>query len=176
MKITKCVKAVAYAALAACMTLLAVWTVSPLHNAADSVTAYWRSDILLFVTACSVLGIGVYSFVGYTRRHKSHRADSWFFMAVGAVLLVFAVTVICRFGGITAENFNDASIAALNLNIGTASVLPVPFLVRGWILACTAGFSKRERRVAVIAVAVATAIYLTMTISGQLMFQIEPLN
>ena len=176
MKITKCVKAVMYAVLAMCVTLLAVWTVSPLHNAADFVTAYWRSDILLFVTACSVLGIGVYSFVGYTRRHKAHRADSWFFMVVGALLLVFAVLVICRFGGITTENFNDAATAALNLNIGAASILPIPFLVRGWILAFTAGFSKRDRRIAVVAAAVATAVYVTMMISGQLMFQIAPLN
>lgn len=174
MKITKCVKAVAYAVLAACITALAVWTVAPLHNTVDLVTAYWRSDVLLFLTACSVLGVGVYSFFGYTRRHKAHRADSWFFITVGAALLVFAVIVICRFGGITEENFDAAAAAALNLNIGAASVVPLPFLVRGWILACTARFSRRERTVSCVAMAVATAVYAAVIIGGQLMFQVAP--
>ncbi len=174
MKITKCVKAVGYALLAVCLTALAVWTVAPLHNSVDYVTAYWRSDILLFLTACSVLGIGVYSFVGYTRRHPIHRVDSWFFMTVGAILLVFTVVVICRFGGITEEYFNAAANAALNLNVGAASVLPLPFLVRGWILACTARFTRRERTVSCVAMAVATAVYAATVVGGQLMFTVAP--
>lgn len=174
MKITKCGKAVAYAVLSVCLTALAVWIVAPLHNAADYVTAYWRSDILLFLTACTIMGVGVYSFWGYTRRRKVHRTDSWFFIAVGALLLVFAVVVICRFGGITAENFNTAATAALNLNIGAASVIPLPFLVRGWALACTARFSRRERTAALTAMTVATVVYAAVIIGGQLMFQVAP--
>jgi len=173
-KITKCGKAVAYAVFAACMTALAVWTVAPLHNTTDYVTAYWRSDILLFLTACTIMGVGVYSFLGYTRRHKAHRADSWFFIAVGALLLVFTVVVIVRFGGITAENFNTAATAALNLNIGAASVIPLPFLARGWALACTARFTRRERTAAVVSAAAATAVYAAVIIGGQLMFQVAP--
>lgn len=172
MKITKCGKAVTYAVLTVFLTAFAMWIVSPLHNAADHVTAYWRSDILLFLTACSVLGVGVYSFVGYTRHRSAHRADSWFFIVTGAVLLVFSVAVILRFGGITEENFDTAAGAALNLNIGAASALPLPFLVRGWVLACTARFTRRERIVSVTAAAVATVVYLSVVISGQLMFRI----
>jgi len=173
-RITKCTKAVTYAVLAVCFTVFAVWTVSPLHNAADFVTAYWRSDILLFLTACSVLGVGVYSFWAYTRRRKTHRADSWFFILTGAALLAFSVAVILRFGGITEENFDMAAGAALNLNIGAVSAIPLPFLVRGWILACTARFSHKQRTVAVIAAAIATAVYLAAVISGQLMFRVTP--
>ncbi len=171
MKITKCGKAVAYAVLSVCLTALAIWIVSPLHNAAEYMAGYWRSDILLFLTACTLLGIGVYSFFAYTRR-TAHRVDSWYFMAVGAVLLVFSVVVIVRFGGITAENFDVTATAALNLNVGAAGVLPIPFLVRGWVLAGTARFSRRQRATACIAVGVGTAMYLMALIGKQLLFRI----
>ena len=176
MKITKSVKAVGYAVFAVCITLIAVWTVSPLHNTVDYVKAYWRSDVLLFAMACTVLGVGVYSFFGYTRRHKAHRVDSWFFMAVGALLLILSVAVILRFGGITEENFDTTANAALNLNIGVASVVPLPFLVRGWVLACTTRFTRQQRLVSVGAMMVATILYVAMVVGGRLLFQVTLLT
>lgn len=173
MKITKCTKAVVYAVAAACLTALAVWIADPLHGTTDLVAAYQRSDILLFSLACCVLGVGVYSFIGYTRRHPEHRVDSWFFMLIGAVMLVATVVLIVRFGGITEENFDTTANAAVNLNVGLAALVPLPFAVRSWILACTAGFSKRERTVALTAAAVPTVLYAVLALCGKLLFQVS---
>ena len=45
--------------------------------------AYVRSNVLLFLTAAVLLGVGVYSLMSYTRRHRQHVWDSVFFLVIG---------------------------------------------------------------------------------------------
>lgn len=181
MSVSRFAKTIAYVAAAMAVTVLAVWMAAPLYAAglsdepmytsAGLVAGYLRSVVLLFVTACGVLGVGVYSFFAYTRRHREHRRDSWFLLAVGGVMLLAAVVVICRFGGMSEENFTTDSYAAINLNLMLIGALPLPFLVRAAIVAC--GVRGRTQRIVVWAlIAAAVVFFVSLAATGHLLHTI----
>lgn len=172
MILTKCRKAVVWAAVSLCLTAVSVWIVTPLHATEEIVSAYLRSSVLLFCVACCVFGTGVYSFIGFTRRRKEHRAETWFLLAVGAVLLLLSVIIILRFGGITEGNFDSTANAAVNLNVGVCSVLPLPFAVRTWVLAATTRFTKKQRGIALAAAVIVAVVYVALVFGGKLFFSV----
>lgn len=172
MKISKCGCAAAYAATALMVTLFSVWACAPMYSSDDPVTAYLRSVILLFVAACTILGVGVYSLVTYARRHPEQRGESWFLLALGGVTLILAVVVIGRFGGMSDGNFGDSSYTAINLNLILFGLLPLPFWVRAVIAAL--GVKTRSHRMAAwSAVAVAMVVFLAFVMSGRLLHTVR---
>lgn len=173
MKVTKGGKAVLWAAISLALMAVAVWIVTPLRVTEDIVSSYLGSCVRLFLVACCLLGVAVYSFIGYTRKHKDHRGDTWFMLGVGLVVLVMSVIIILRFGGMMNENFDETSNAAINLNIGLCSVLPLPCVVRTWVLAASSRLTKKQRTVAVVAALVTVAVYLVLVFNGQLFGSVE---
>lgn len=173
MKVTKSGKAVLWSAVSLLVMAAAVWMISPLRVTENIVSSYLGSCVRLFCVACCLLGTGVYSFIGYTRRHKEHRTDTWFLLLVGLVLLVLSVVIILRFGGIAEENFDGTANAAINLNIGLCSVLPFPFMVRTWVLAASSRLTTAQRTLAVIAALAAAAVYLVLVCNGSLFGTVE---
>ena len=173
MKVTKSGKVVLWAIASILLMAVAVWIVSPLRVTDNIVSSYLGSCVRMFCIACCLLGTGVYSFIGYTRRHKEHRTDTWFLLAIGVVLMTLSVIIILRFGGMTEENFDATSNAAINLNIGLCSVLPIPLLTRTWVLAAASRFTKSQRAFAVIAALAAAVVYIVLVFQGQLFGTVE---
>ena len=173
MKVTKGAKAVLWAAISLALMAVAVWIVTPLRITEDIVSSYLGSCVRLFLVACCLLGVAVYSFIAYTRKHKEHRADSWFMFGIGLAVLVLSVIIILRFGGMMNENFDQTSNAAINLNIGFCSVLPFPFMVRTWVLAASSRLTKAQRAVAVLAALATVAVYLVLVFNGRLFGSVE---
>ena len=62
--------------------------------------AYVRSNVLLFLTAAVLLGVGVYSLMSYTRRHRQHVWDSVFFLVIGFALMNAAGLTIGNLCGV----------------------------------------------------------------------------
>lgn len=165
----KLAKTLIYGVLSFLLMGLAVWIVAPMYNGEEIVTAYLRSDLLLFMSACGVLGVGVYSHFAYTKQHREHRRDTWFFVIVGALLLVVTVIVVVRYGGISEQNFDEAANAAVNLNVMLAGALPLPFMIRTAVLA---GGVPREKKISRVigwsVVAVAAVFYIVLIATGRL--------
>ena len=172
MRLTRFVKTLLYAAFSLPVIWWAVWTVEPLYGAEDPVEPYLRSDILLFIGACVLTGLGVYTWLAFTRRDPEHRADTLFFLIFGLLLLAAAVGIILRFGGLTRENFDPEKAAMINLNLMLAGALPLPVLVRGWILVpgCEKGI---KRAAAAVAVLVPTVVYLLQIVTGRLLHTVS---
>lgn len=168
MKEKQGVCAILYAVTAVLATFFSAWVCQPMYSSDDLVTAYLRSLVLLFVTACFVLGVGVYSLVAYGRRNRDWRRESIFWLAFGGVLLVAAVCVIARFGGMTSDNFSDASYPALNLNLILFGVLPLPFLIRAAVAALSAK-TRTHRVMGWIAVGVALGVFVAVVAGGRLL-------
>lgn len=176
MTVGKCGKTVAYAVATLLVIGFSVWTVGPMYSSDEIVTAYLRSELLLLLAGCGLSGVGAYSFFAYTKRHREHRADSWFLAACGGAILLLAIVTLCRFGGMTEQNFSETSLAAVNLNIMLASALPLPFLVRAVILACGVE-QTRKRLIGWVAVAVAAALFITLAACGVLLRTVDfPIN
>lgn len=172
MKSSKSGCAIAYAAAALAMTLFSAWACAPMYSSDDPVTAYLRSVILLFVAACAVLGVGVYTLLTYARRHPERRGESWFLMAFGGVMLILAVVVIGRFGGMSDGNFGDGSYTAINLNLILFGLLPLPLWGRAVIAAL--GTKERAHRIAAwSAVTIAAAVFIVLAASGRLLHTVR---
>lgn len=173
MTISGFVKTVVYAVVSLAVTGISVWMAAPMYTSDEMVTAYLRSELLLFVVACGILGVGVYSFLAYTRRHREHQRDSWFWVALGGVLLVVAVVVICRFGGMSENHFDERSLVAVNLNLMLIGVLPLPFLVRTIIAALGVRESAVKRIVAWMLTAAAVVLFVIVVATGSLLHTVE---
>ena len=168
MTLTRFGKGMAYAALSLAALIWALWTVGPLYETEEPVSAYLRTDMLLFIAACTLTGLGAYSWFAYTRRHREHRVDSLFFLIFGGLALIFTVVVVIRFGGMTAENFDPSQSAMINLNLMAAGAMPIPLLVRTWIL--VPGCEGKVRRwIGIAAALIATAAYLGCIAAGKLL-------
>lgn len=172
MTVNAFVKTIAYATAALLAIGFSVWTVGPMYSSDEIVTAYLRSELLLFLAGCGFLGMGAYSFFAYTKRHREHRADSWFLMICGLAILVLSIVTFCRFGGMTENNFNETSLAAVNLNVMLASALSLPFLVRAVIVAFGVQ-AKQQRLIGWAAVAVAVAVFVALAACGHLLHTVE---
>ena len=152
MNITRFAKAITYAVLTALLLVLSGCFQAAMHTQGGLEEGYFRSVTFLFVTAAALLGIGAYTLLSYTRRHKEHRGDSLLFLLIGLALMVLVVVLVLQFGGLEGE-FDEAGHTAANVVIIALTVLPVPFWLRTLVLACTLRDGGKSRRAAMLAAA-----------------------
>ena len=138
MKITRLAKGIAYLVATVLVSCISVAMQAAMHTEGGLEENYFRSDGVLFLIAATVLGVGVYSWLSYTRRHREHRMDSLFLVATGGTLMLLTVFVVVYYGGMEGS-FDESGHTAVNLNIALFSALPLPFLVRAVVLAVGAG-------------------------------------
>ena len=142
MRITRFAKAIAYECLTALLILLSFALQNGLQQTEQLEAAYGRSNLFLFIAAAVLLGVGVYSLMSYTSRHREHILDSIFFIVVGVFYMAAAMIVFLTYGGLEGT-FTQSGYTAANINLVLLSALPVPFWVRTVVLV----FSTREKSV-----------------------------
>ena len=172
MTLSRPTKTVLYAVVGLFMCALAAWTAEPMYSSELSVAVYLRSVVLLCVAACVVLGVGVYIWFFHTRKTRCGRSDAIFWSVVGAVLLLAAVIVTLRFGGMTQQTLGEAA-AAINLNLMLIGMLPAPFLVRTIVLAVGVREGKKQQTVAAVFAVVSVLAYIGLIVSGHLLRTID---
>lgn len=116
MKITRLAKGIAYLVATVLVACISVAMQAAMHTEGGLEENYFRSDGVLFLIAATVLGVGVYSWLSYTRRHREHRMDSLFLVATGGTLMLLTVFVVVYYGGMEGS-FDESGHTAVNLNI-----------------------------------------------------------
>lgn len=172
MNISRFAKAVAYECLTALLLVVSAIFQTAMHTKGQMEEAYVRSNVLLFLAAAVLLGVGVYSLMSYTRRHRQHVWDSVFFLVIGFVFMVAAVMTIVNFGGLEGT-FTESGYTAMNVNVVLLTALPAPFWIRSVILACSTREKSAGKRIGVLAGAVALAAAMAVLIGTGHMLKIE---
>ncbi len=169
MNISRFAKSIAYLTGAALLLLLSVVFQIGMHSEAGPETSYFQSNTFLFVVAVACIGTGVYSYIGYVRRHREHALDSLFLLLVGLVFLIASILVFLNFGGL-AGSFAEEGYTAVNINIVLLTVLPVPFLIRGMVLAFSTREDSRARRmgVQIAALLITAGLVLSLALGGMM--------
>ena len=169
MNITRFAKSIAYLAAAALLIAVSVFFQVGMHSEGGPEASYFRSNTFLFVVAIGCIGTGVYSYIGYVRRHREHALDSLFLLLVGLAVLIASILVFLNFGGL-AGTFDKAGYTAVNINIVALTLLPIPFLIRGLVLAFSTREVSRARRLSVqLAALLVTAGFLLSLAMGGMM-------
>lgn len=125
MNISRFAKAIAYECLTALLLVISVLFQAAMHTEGQMEEAYVRSNVLLFLTAAVLLGVGVYSLMSYTRRHRQHVWDSVFFLVIGFAFMIAAVMTIVNFGGLEGT-FTESGYTAMNVNVVLLTALRCP--------------------------------------------------
>lgn len=168
MIVSRFAKTVVYLVGTAALMLLCACFVSPMYNPATLEAGYFRSTGFLFAAACVLIGVALYSWRAYTRRHREHFADSLLCLIVGAVYMVAAIAVFLLFGGLEGT-FDESAYAAVNVNSVLLSVLPVPFLIRTIQLSLSKGESRGRRIGAAVGAVLLMGLYVFFVASGRML-------
>ncbi len=169
MNISRFAKSIAYLAAAALLILLSVIFQVGMHSEGGPEASYFRSNTFLFVVAIGCIGTGVYSYIGYVRRHREHALDSLFLLLVGLAVLIASILVFLNFGGL-AGTFDKAGIRPSISTSSRLTLLPIPFLIRGLVLAFSTREDSRARRLSVqLAALLVTAGFLLSLAMGGMM-------
>lgn len=167
MKLTRFAKAILYLAFTALLLLISTLFHAAMHSEGGLEEGYFRSNSYLFILAAVLLGTAVYSYAAYTRRHSEHRTDSLLFFLVGLALMVTVIFAILQYGGLEGF-FEESGYTAANINIVVLTALPLPFLIRAVVLACSTGETSRARRLgaAIAAVVLVAAAVVLVAVGG----------
>ncbi len=169
MQISRFLKSILYLVLALALTVISTMLQLAFQKSDTLAGAYFQSNLYMFVMAAACIGTSVYSFRAYTRRHREHASESVFLLVVGIVLMIASIVTVVSFGGL-GEEFTEAGYTAANVNILLTTALPLPFLVRAFILAISCARHEPSRRLpALIACGIVTAVYLLSLIFGGMM-------
>lgn len=145
MNISRFGKAVAYLAATALLTVISVLLQLGMHREGGLESSYFQSNMVLFLAGAACTGTAVYSYRAYSRRHREHVWDSLFLLIVGLIYLIASVVMFFLFGGLGNE-FSEGGYTAANINIVLLTVLPLPFLLRGIVLAVSTREASAARR------------------------------
>lgn len=163
MKISRFVKSICYLCLTAVLLAVSTSVQLSMRREGGLESAYFMSNTYLFITAIVLLGTAVYSYRSYTRRHREHVRDSLFLLVMGLATMVAALVGWVGFGGL-GEDFAETGYTAANLNVIVMTLLPLPPLIRAFLLAYSR--ENRRRRVSLIACTIVAAVYAVIIAAG----------
>ena len=174
MQISRWIKAVVYEALTALLLIAAVVVQTQFYTAAETVSVYIRVNLWMFLAAACLMGVGVYSYMSYSRRRAEHRMDSLFLLLTGLVLMGMVVFALVQYGGL-AGHMTDSICTAVNITQVLLLALPVAFWVRSVVLAFSTREEKRGKRLGVqIASVLLAAAAIILLAAGRMMTLMEP--
>lgn len=165
MTLSRFVKSLLYTGAAAVLTALSVYYQQMLHAPQGPEEGYFAVHRVMFFVAVILMGVAVYSFMSYTRKQKRHRIDSLILLMTGVLLMAATLALWIGFGGVQ-EPFDSAGYTAVNIQIACLTVLPLPFWVRGLVLACTTHEDSRAKRLGAKLFSLAVAIVLVVLVAA----------
>mgnify|MGYP000935704329 CR=1 FL=1 len=166
MCVSRFVKAILYLAAAALLLAVSVYFQGSMRTQGGLETAYFRSCTYLYLVSFIIAGIGLYSYLSYSRKHREYAADSIFLLLFGLTLIFLSVLIIFKFGGLYSP-FNNEGFIAANVNIVALSLMPLPFFIRGFTLALSKEQGKPKlKRAALILSTLIAALYIVVAVSG----------
>lgn len=169
MHISRFVKAILYLAVTVLLLVLSASLQMAMHTEGGLENAYFRSSAYIFITAVACLGTAIYSYKAFTKRHSEHKADSLFFFLTGLLLTVSALGVLVFFGGLSSP-FGQTGYTAANVNILLMTLIPLPFFIRGAVLAfSTHSESRAQRGGILLACGIVAAAYIAALAGGAMM-------
>ena len=165
------IKVIVFEAIAVLLTVWALVRCAALGSA-DALVAQGglrAAEMTLLVLACVLIGGAVYLARAHKRRHPDLRADVWFGLGFGAVLLILWFVSFWTFGGLSGVTAS-AGVRARNFLIVCMSAVPLPFILRAAVLAFFSKDEHRTRRVILCAASGALLLgYACLLIFGGLM-------
>lgn len=169
MTLSRFAKSLLYTGAAAVLTVLSVYYQRMLHQEGGPADGYFAIHRVLFFVAIALMGVAVYSFLSYTRKQKRHRVDSLMLLATGVLLMAVTIALWIGFGGVQ-EPFDATGYMAVNIQIATLTALPLPFWIRGLVLACTTHEENKGKRLGakLASLAVAVLIVVLVAVGGMM--------
>ena len=164
MKISRFAKAIMYLVATVGLLAISVYFQVGMHRKDGLEASYFGSMIYMYILAATFVGTAIYSYASYTRRHREHRMDSLFVLFVGLAVMTAAITTFVCYGGLQ-ETFTESGYTAANLNMILLTAVPVPFLIRSIVLACTTHENSRARRLGVQVAALLVAVVMGVLIA-----------
>lgn len=161
MTLSRFAKSLLYTGAAAILTALSVYYQQMLHAPQGPEEGYFAVHRVMFFVAVILMGVAVYSFMSYTRKQKRHRVDSLILLLTGVLLMAATLALWIGFGGVQ-EPFDSVGYTAVNIQIACLTALPLPFWVRGLVLACTTHEDSRAKRLGAKLFSLAVAIVLVV--------------
>ena len=146
MTLSRFVKSLLYTGAAAVLTALSVYYQQMLHAPQGPEEGYFAVHRV-------------------TRKQKRHRIDSLILLMTGVLLMAATLALWIGFGGVQ-EPFDSAGYTAVNIQIACLTVLPLPFWVRGLVLACTTHEDSRAKRLGAKLFSLAVAIVLVVLVAA----------
>lgn len=157
------VKAIVYLTATAGLTVAAAVFENGMYDDWTAVSSCLSAMWYLFAAGCITMGVGVYSYRSYTKTHREHRADSLLWTLTGLVTVIAFIVLFLGYGGLDAM-LDSTAYAVRNALSMLVSALPLPFLVRGWVI--SAARRTRFRRALTAAVAVEAVALVVLAVLG----------
>ncbi len=134
MSISRFAKSILYQLAALGLLAVTVYLIMSMRTTGELERSYFRSSTYLLISSTVFLGTGIYSYRSYSKNHREYASDSFLLLLTGLISMIASVTAFIQFGGLETP-FSESGYTAANVNILIMSVLPLPFFVRGTILA-----------------------------------------
>ena len=169
MNISRFGKMWAYLAVTVILTAISTGLQLGMHKEGGLEPSYFQSNMVLFLVGIACTGTAVYSYRSYSRRYREHIWDSLFLLIVGLIYLMASIVMFFLFGGLGNE-FTQGGYDAANINIVLLTLLPVPFLIRGILLALSTREARASRRLTagIAALAVTVGFVACVALGGML--------
>ena len=137
MKSLHAVRSLCYAGVCGLLTVVAVLFQIGLNDPEQMLSAYFRSNLFLFVLFSVLVGTAVYLWRNVYKKLPSIKPDVIFMLITGLLVLVAFVLLFFRYGGLS-DTLTQAAFTAANINSVLLFCLPAACLVRASICASKA--------------------------------------
>lgn len=137
MKNLHAVRALCYAGVCALFTVIAVLFQIGLNDPLTMISAYFRSNLFLFVLFSVLVGSALYLWRAFGKKIPAIKQDLVFMLATGLAVLIAFVVLFLRYGGLS-DALTEGAFTAANINSVLLFCLPAACLVRAGISAAKA--------------------------------------
>ncbi len=129
-----CLKSWLYTLAAILLTGVSSYYQVGLHDPAGPEMGHYALHRVMLVLSFVLFGVAVYAYISHPKRTPQYRWDRLFLLLVGLGLLIITLVIWIWYGG-SPIPFDSIGYTAVNLQIVSMTLLPIPFLIRGGVLA-----------------------------------------
>ena len=137
MKHLHAIRSLCYTGASALLTVVAVLFQIGFNDPVQMVSAYFRSNLFLFVLFSVLVGTALYLWRSLYKRFPVIKRDLLFMLLTGLAVLLAFVILFLRYGGLS-ESLTEGAFTATNINSVLLFCLPAACLVRAAVSAAKA--------------------------------------